>query len=323
MNTTARREFLIKSLGLFAAAGAVGSSAGGVWAQIQEEVRRPGRYEDLLILDRKPFLWPGGRTVAVWIIPNVEVFMFDPNEGIPNANPAEPDLINYSQRDYGMRVGLWRIADVMEAAGIKATVALNAGVCKVFPKAMEQMNKLGWEMMGHGITNSRNLRGLSLDEEREVIQTTLSMIEQSTGKKVKGWLGPGLGETFNTPDLLAELGVKYTGDWNNDELPYRMKVKKGEFYSLPYWMDVNDISFYRLGRTGEEYYQAVAELFDNLYADSKKIPRVLGLPLHPFLTGQPVHIKYFRKVIDHIKQHDKVWFATGGEIIDAYQKVQT
>jgi peptidoglycan/xylan/chitin deacetylase (PgdA/CDA1 family) len=304
------------------AAGALGASAGRVLAQNAAKVQRPGRFEEnTLIAEKKPFTWPGGATLAVWIIPNVEVFILNP-AGNKERTQGDQDVLGYTWREYGNRVGLWRIVDVMEQAGVRATVALNAGVCDVFPKAIEEMDKRGWEMMGHNVTNSRSLRNLSLDQEERIIHTTVEVIKQATGKKVRGWLGTGLGETFSTLDVLAEAGVEYTGDWNNDDVPYPMKAGKGSIYALNYGNAINDISFYGKGHTGEEYFQMVSNQFDTLYADSKKIPRVMGIPLHPFHTGQPLRIKYFQKTVQHMKEHDKVWFATGGEILDAYLKSQ-
>ena len=221
-----------------------------------------------------------------------------------------------------MRVGLWRIADVLDSAGIKASIALNALVCEHYPKAMEEMKKRGWEFMGHGTTNSESLAGLSPEKEKETIRTILKTIEQSTERKPRGWLGSGLAETYNTLDILAEEGVIYCGDWNNDDQPYPMKVKTGKMFSIPYCMEINDIPLYiRKGYTGEQYYRSVIDQFETLYADSEKQPRVMGIPLHPMISGQPLRIKYLQRAIAEIKSHERVWFATGSEIIDAYQRV--
>jgi peptidoglycan/xylan/chitin deacetylase (PgdA/CDA1 family) len=261
----------------------------------------------------------------VWIIPNVEVWQFDSPAGAaisPNTTNRVPDVINYAWRDYGIRVGLWRIADVLDSEGIRATVALNAMVCDVFPKAVEEIKRRGWEFMGHGITNSSTLGNLPLSEEREVIQTTLRTIQHATGKRPRGWLGPGLTETFNTLDLLAEEEIVYVGDWNSDDQPFAMKVKKGKLFAVPYGMDINDMSLInRLGYTGEQYLRALTDQFDTLYADSEKNARVMGIPLHPFLTGQPWRTPYLKKAIAYFKQHERVWFATGSEIADAYQQI--
>src|SRR5215211_1592883 len=209
----------------------------------------------------------------------------------------------------------------LDAAGVKATVALNSQFCETFPKAMEEMKKRGWEFMGHGTTNSESLAGLAPDKEREVIRHVLSTIEQATGRKPRGWLGAGLNQTYNTLDILAEEGVTYCGDWNNDDQPYPMKVKAGKLFAIPYCMEINDIPlFIRKGYTGEQYYRSVLDQFEQLYADSEKQPRVLGIPLHPMIIGQPLRIKYLERVLAEIKKHERLWFATGTEIIDAYER---
>jgi peptidoglycan/xylan/chitin deacetylase (PgdA/CDA1 family) len=326
MQNRDRRDF-IKS-GLFLAGTASLLTSGlapiGAYAQTLGKMRRSDRYEDSYIFDRKPFTWPGNKTLAVWIIPNVEVWHYDSPVGVgvsPNPANRVPDVINYAWREYGVRVGLWRIADVLDAAGIKATVALNSAVCETFPKAMEEMKKRRWEFMGHGTTNSESLAGLNPEKEREVIQHVLKTIAQATGQRPRGWLGAGLTQTYNTLDILAEEGVIYCGDWNNDDQPYPMKVKNGNLFAIPYCMEINDIPlFLRKGYTGEQYYRSVIDQFEALYADSQKHPRVMGIPLHPMIIGQPLRIRYLERAIAEMKKHDRVWFATGSEIIDAYQR---
>ncbi len=323
-----RRDFLARSL---VVAGAAGLAASGLrtdlaFAQTSPRpIRRSERYDDSFITERKPFKWPGDATLAVWFAPNVEVWQYDSAFGVgisPNPTNYVPDVFNYAWREYGMRVGLWRLADVFDAAGVKATVALNSQVCEVYPKAVEEMKKRGWEFMGHGTTNSNTLAGLDPQVERDTIRGILKTIEQATGKRPRGWLGAGLVETYNTLDILAEEGVVYCGDWNNDDQPVAMKVKSGKMFGVPYCNEINDIPLYiRKGYTGEQYLRSVIDQFDVLYADSRKQPRVMGIPLHPMISGQPLRIKYLEKAIAHMKEHQGVWFTTGSEIVDAYQKV--
>ena len=303
-----RREFLARALTLGAAAGALapGLTRKVAFAQAPAgPVRRSDRYDDSFIFERKPFVWPGNATLAVWIVPNVEVWRYDSPAGqgvSPNDRGIVPDVVNYAWREYGLRVGLWRIADVLDAAGVKATVALNSAVADTHPKAIDEMKRRGWEFMGHGITNSENLAGLPPDRERVLIQTVLRTIERATGRRPRGWLGPGLAETHSTLDILAEEGVVYCGDWNSDDQPYPMKVRKGRMFSVPYCMEINDIPlFMRKGYTGEQYLRSVVDQFDALYADSAKQPRVLGLPLHPMIVGQPLRIRYLARAGAHEK----------------------
>jgi peptidoglycan/xylan/chitin deacetylase (PgdA/CDA1 family) len=321
-----RRAFIAKSLCLAGSAGVAAFGINPLRALAQTApplIRRSERYDDSFITERKPFKWPGNNSLAVWFAPNVEVWQYDSAFGVgisPNPTNYVPDVFNYAWREYGPRVGLWRLADVLDEAGVKATVALNSQVCGVYPKAVEEMKKRGWEFMGHGTTNSTTLAGLNLEQERETIRGVLRTIEQATGKPPRGWLGAGLVETHNTLDLLAEEGVNYCGDWNNDDQPYPMKVKSGKMFAIPYCNEINDIPLYiRKGYTGEQYLRSVVDQFDALYADSRKQPRVMGVPLHPMISGQPLRIKYLQRAIAHMKEHQGVWFATGSEIIDAYQ----
>jgi allantoinase len=321
-----RRELLAKSLYV---AGAVGLASYGLrppTAQGQtapRPIRRSERYDDSFITERKPFKWPGNNTLAVWFAPNVEVWQYDSAPGVaitPNPTNYLPDVFNYAWREYGLRIGLWRIADVFDDAEVKGTVALNSQVCDVYPKAIEEMKKRGWEFMGHGTTNSTTLAGLNLEQERDTIRGILKTIEQATGKRPRGWLGSGLIETNNTLDILAEESVNYCGDWNNDDQPYPMKVKSGKMFGIPYCNEINDIGLYiRKGYTGEQYFRSVIDQFDTLYGDSRKQPRVMGIPLHPMISGQPLRINYLKRAIAHMKELQGVWFATGSEIIDAYQ----
>jgi peptidoglycan/xylan/chitin deacetylase (PgdA/CDA1 family) len=323
-----RREFVAKGFLFAGAAGVAVSALTSTAAGTQtapRPIRRSERYDDSFIFERKPFKWPGGNTLAVWFAPNVEVWQYDQAAGAaitPNATNHVPDVFNYAWREYGMRVGLWRIADVFDAASVKATIALNAQVCDVYPKAIEEMKRRRWEFMGHGTTNSTNLAVFynEPEREREIIRSILTTIEQATGKRPRGWLGSGLVETYNTLDILATEDVIYCGDWNNDDQPVPMRVKSGRMFGLPYCNEINDIGVYlRKGWTGEQYLRSVTDQFDTLYADSRKQPRVMGVPLHPMISGQPLRIKYLDRAIAYMKRHQGVWFATGSEIIDAYQ----
>jgi len=316
-----RRRFLAGTAGLMASSLAPATSH----AQTLGKMRRANRYEDTFIHERKPFSWPNGKTLAIWIAPNVEVWHYDSAVGTgvsPNPANRVPDVINYAWREYGMRVGLWRMADVLDGVGVKATVALNSQVCDAHPKAIEEMKKRGWEFMGHGTTNSESLAGLAPEKEKEVIAHVLKTIGDATGQRPRGWLGTGLTQTNNTLDILAEQGVTYCGDWNNDDQPYPMKVKSGKMLAIPYCMEINDIPLYiRKGYTGEQYYRSVMDQYEGLLADSSKHARVMGIPLHPMISGQPLRAKYLQRALTEMKKEQRVWFATGSEIIDAYERL--
>ena len=261
------------------------------------------------IVDRPPVTWPNGARVAVWIIPNIEHFHLE-------LGPAAPDVRNTSRRDYGNRVGVWRLMEVMEKHRIRGTVALNGEVARYYPRIMQEVGRLQWELMGHGLTNSTMLAGLGKDDERSVIAQTRQMIEDQ-GQRMRGWLGPGLTETWNTLDLLREHGVEYVCDWVNDDLPYRMN---NGLYAIPYSIELNDMPLFNTPSIDiEDFHRRICETFDVLYEEGERNGRVMAIALHPFLIGVPHRIRTLDRALQYIAGHGKVWFATGSEIIDAYR----
>jgi peptidoglycan/xylan/chitin deacetylase (PgdA/CDA1 family) len=281
-----------------------------------------GRFPYSPLIDRPVLRWPNGARVAVWVIPNIEHFLFDRpatrnTDGGLNLNP---DVLNYSWRDYGVRVGIWRMMEIMQKHGFRGTVALNSDVCKHYPRIIEEGNKLGWEWMGHGRTNSELINKQSPAQERALIKQVVTTIKKSAGKAPRGWLSPALSETVNTPDILAENGIEYNCNWVNDEQPYPIRVKKGSLISMPYSSEINDIPA-MLGhhRSGEEFAQMIRDQFDVLYEDGAKTGRCMSICLHPFLVGVPHRAKYFDQALAHIKSRSGVWIATGGEIVDYYK----
>ena len=261
------------------------------------------------IVDRPPVKWPNGARIAVWVIPNVEHFHIE-------IGAQAPDIRNHSRRDYGNRVGVWRIMEVLTRHGVRGTVALNAEVGRFYPRIMEEMAQLKWELMGHGLTNSVVLSGLSKEREIAVIAETRAVIDQ-WGQKMRGWLGPGLTETWHTLDLLREHGVDYVCDWVNDDLPYRMN---NGLYSIPYSIELNDMPLFNNPSIGiDEFYRRICETFDVLYDEGARNGRVMAIALHPFLIGAPHRIRTLDRALGYIASHGGVWFATGAEIIDAYR----
>ena len=261
------------------------------------------------IVDRPPLRWPSGAHVAVWVIPNIEHFHIEIGD-------EAPDIRNHSRRDYGNRVGVWRLMDVLASHGVRGTVALNAEVGRYYPRIMEAAAKLNWELMGHGLTNSVRLSGLAKDREAAVIAETRQVIEQ-WGQTMRGWLGPGLAETWHTLDLLREHGVEYVCDFVNDDLPYRMN---NGLYSIPYSIELNDMPLFNTPSiSAAEFQRRICDTFDVLYEEGETNARVMAIALHPFLMGVPHRIRYLDRALKYIAAHDKVWFATGAEIIAAYR----
>ncbi|OMP67228.1 polysaccharide deacetylase family protein [Domibacillus epiphyticus] len=281
------------------------------------------RFEFSPIANRKPVKLPNEARVALWVIPNLEHFHFDqPSTSIYGGTAGlKPDILNYSWRDYGVRVGVWRMMEMMKKYNIKGTAALNSEVCAEYPEIIQAGKELEWEWMGHGTTNSKLITSIEEAEERRLIKDVLDTIEESTGTRPKGWLGPALTETINTPDLLREEGIEYLADWVNDDQPYPMNVRNGEpLYSIPYSIEVNDItSFLSFGHTPEQFYQMLVDQFDVLYEEGKTNGRVMSICLHPFLIGHPFRSKYLEKAFSYITSHEGVWLATGSEIVDYFK----
>jgi len=264
------------------------------------------------IVDRPTVTWPDGARVAVWVIPNIEHFHLE-------LGSSAPDVRNHSRRDYGNRVGVWRLMEVMAKHRVRGTVALNGEVARHYPRIMQELGRLQWELMGHGLTNSTTLTGLGKAAETAVIAETRQMIE-AHGQRMRGWLGPGLTETWNTLDLLREHGVEYVCDWVNDDLPYRMN---NGLYAIPYSLELNDMPLFNMPSIDiEDFHRRICETFDVLYEEGARNGRVMAIALHPFLIGVPHRIRYLDKALSHIAAHDKVWFALGSEIIDAYRAQQ-
>lgn len=285
-------------------------------------MQEPNRFDFSPISQRPPLKLPNNARVAVWVIPNVEHFLFDrPSTSLTGVTTGlVPDVLNYSWRDYGPRVGFWRMLDVLSKCGVKATAALNSDVCEFYPELINAGNEHGWEWMAHGKNNSSLITKMNEDEERVLIKNVIDTITQATGTRPRGWLSPALSETFNTPDLLAEAGIEYTANWVNDEQPYPMRVKQGSLVSLPYAIEINDIpAFLDLKQSGEQFATMIRDTFDVLHEDAAGSARVMAISIHPFLIGHPHRSRPFERALQYIKDRGDVWFATGSEILDWYK----
>ncbi len=270
---------------------------------------------------RKPLKLPDGARVGVWVIVNVEnwdVTGTMPRTILPTPQGATviPDIPNYAWHEYGMRVGFWRVKDVLDSHGVRATVSLNASVCIDYPQIVEAMVKARWEIMGHGFVQ----RPLPLeDDEREVIRRTIDTIKEHTGSAPRGWMGPGLAETFETPDILAEHGIEYVCDWVADDQPFPLKVKSGRLISIPYTVEISDITLWAVqSHRASELLERGKEQFDTLYREGAESARFMAIALHPYLIGVPYRIGYLDKLLGYIRSHDDVMMMTGGEILDWY-----
>lgn len=278
------------------------------------------RYDYQPIIRRKKIRWPNGARIALWVCPNIEYFHID--KVIPAASASHlPDIQGYTLRDYGSRVGVFRLMDVLDKHGIRASVLLNAEVCERHSAIIEEGKKRNWEWLGHGLTNNVRMSDYPREEERKIIRQVRETITAAVGKAPKGWLGPGLVETFDTPDHLAAEGFEYLCDWGYDDQPIPMRVCSGRMIMVPYQQGINDIgTLLHFHHTPEEYFRMVCDQFDTLYQEGAENGRVMAIPLHPFVIGLPFRIKYLDKALEYICSHEGVWRATGWEIADWYYR---
>jgi allantoinase len=199
-------------------------------------------------------------------------------------------------------------------------VLLNSDVCNFYPEIIEEGNKRHWVWLAHGKNNSTMEAGMEEEAERKYLTDVVGTITERTGQAPKGWLGPGLTETFNTPNILADLGLTYLLDWCNDDQPYPMKIKNGKkMISVPYSIELNDLSLF-LGKnlSGDDFYRLACDQFDVLYEEGAQSARVMALALHPFVISQPFRQKYLNKILEYIAGHPHVWLTTSDEIAEWY-----
>ncbi|MGH3678971.1 MAG: polysaccharide deacetylase family protein [Natronosporangium sp.] len=277
-------------------------------------------YDYSPIVDRRPLRWPGGARVAFYVGLNIEHFRVDRPSTSINAATASlvPDALNHGWRDYGPRVGVWRVIDCLDRHGVRASALVNSEVPDRYPEIVEAGRDRDWAWVAHGRTNSILHTDLSPDEERAEITDVVKTIASATGQRPRGWMGPALTETFHTPALLSELGLSYLLDWTNDDQPYPLNVPG--LLSVPYTVELNDLGVFTAhGRTGPEFLQMLTDHFDQLYADSADSGRVMALALHPFVIGQPSRVAYLDRALEYVAKHPGVWLTTSDEIAEHYR----
>jgi allantoinase len=264
---------------------------------------------------------PGGARLAVWVIVNVEEW--NPHETMPRTvltPPAGgspmPDIPNWAWHEYGNRVGFWRFVEVLDYFKIRAALAINGSAIKAYEPIARAALERGWEFIGHGF-GQKNMQ--KVPDEREDIAKTTSIIHQFTGQKPRGWLGPGLTETWETPDVLAEEGYDYVCDWVLDDQPVVLKTRGGTIVNVPYTQECNDVAMMLIQHhNAAEYKNRAIDQFEQLYADARQSARIMALVVHPYIMGAPHRLRYFREALEHIQSRPDVLFWTGEQILDWY-----
>ena len=280
------------------------------------------RFAYSAITRRPRWQLPDGKRMAVYCVVNVEEWNINwpvPREYVtsPAGVTTVPNIPNWSWHEYGMRVGFWRILEFFAVNGLRASTAINAkvieGSCEPVAAAMRDA---GWGFMGHGY----HQQALHLvDDQREHIKSCFQALRSYTGIAPRGWLGPGLHETLDTLDYLAEAGFRFVADWPMDEQPVTMKTTTNPVVAMPYTMELSDLPMMVVqGHESHVWYDRVSDQFDCLHEESECQPRVMSMSIHPYIMGVPHRFKYFRKAYEYMLQHDDVWFTTAEEIYNWY-----
>jgi peptidoglycan/xylan/chitin deacetylase (PgdA/CDA1 family) len=274
------------------------------------------------LVDRPKLTLPGGKRLAVWVILNVEEWRIEgpmPRTVLPPpmGQPLLPDVPNWSWHEYGMRAGFWRQHAALTARGIPVTLAINGNVCRSYPRVAGAGLEAGWEFMGHGFLQGPMHR---LPDQRKAIHDAVEAIEAFTGTRPRSWESPGLTETDETLDLLREAGIEYVADWVIDDLPQDVETPHGLITTIPYTVELNDITVYALQQHESEVFLSRGKRqFDRLYAEGATNARVMAISIHPYITGVPHRIGVLEDLLDYVGGHDGVAWMTASEIGDWYR----
>jgi peptidoglycan/xylan/chitin deacetylase (PgdA/CDA1 family) len=277
-----------------------------------------GRYAYSAITKRPVYKWPNGKRLAVYLGLNLEHFAFGEGLGAELApGGPQPDVLNYAWRDYGNRVGVWRMLEMFDTLELPASVLVNSSIYGYCPEVMEAVRARGDEVVGHGRTNAERQGVLTESEERRLITETTGVIATAEGAPPKGWLGPWISQSRHTPDLLAEAGYSYLLDWCMDDQPVWMTTRNGgRILSIPYPQEVNDIpSIVARKDSASQFADMIIGNFDEMLEQSARQPLVMGIALHPYIVGQPYRLRELRRALHHIlRRRDDIWFTTAGQI---------
>lgn len=283
------------------------------------DIKYHDRYAFSALPDRPLYDWPGGKRLAVCLCNNIEWFSFMTGLGSDHTQPgAAQTTRNYAWRDYGNRVGLWYLFDLLDELGLPASHNLNAAVLDNCPQIVDRIRTRGDEVIGHGLTNSERQDIMDEATERAMIQATTDAISRHFGAPPRGWLGPYIVQSDVTLDLLQEAGYSYMLDWPADDQPFWMKTRTGRILSVPYSIELNDspAQVFR-HHTGREFEEMIIDHFDEMLVQSRKYPLVFTIVLHPFVIGQPFRLHALRRALTRLLEHrDELWLTTPGGIAD-------
>jgi peptidoglycan/xylan/chitin deacetylase (PgdA/CDA1 family) len=284
----------------------------------------PNLYDYWPYRDRPKVVWPGGKKLAFWIAPNIEFYEYDPpaNPQRPGWPKPAPDVVGYSQRDWGNRVGHWRLMELMDKYSMRGSISLSVGLIDHCPEIIEACVERNWEFFSHGIYNTRYSYGLDEAQERAVIEDSIRTVQAATGQRIRGYLAPALTHTERTFNLIAEYDFWYTCDLFQDDQPQPIKTAGGKLLSMPYSLEVNDVITYgQQAMSPWRYADVLKRHFDQLLEEAETSGTVMCIPLHAYLVSQPHRLRAFETALAHITGHsDDVWITTAAEIAGYYRE---
>jgi peptidoglycan/xylan/chitin deacetylase (PgdA/CDA1 family) len=279
-----------------------------------------GRFAYSAIHQRPAYRWPGGQGLAVYVALNHEHFAF--GEGLGAAigpSSPQPDVLNYSWREYGNRVGAWRCLALLDDLGWPAAALINTALYGHCPDLVAACVARGDELVGHGHSNAERQGNLSEADERQLLAHCRALISQHSGQAPAGWLSPWISESRLTPDLLAETGYRYTLNWCHDDQPVALQTRSGApLWSVPYPQELNDIPMIVARQMdAKDFAQMIIDHFDEMLEQSVNQPLVMGIALHPYIVGQPYRLRHLRRALQHIDnavRSGSTWLTTPGAI---------
>lgn len=286
------------------------------------QLKPHNRYDYSPIEGRKDYSWPEGKRIAFYCALNVEHFSFGEGLGHTPTSPGpQPDVRNFGWRDYGLRVGIWRVFDMMQELGLPLAHLINASIAEHMPQIVAKIRERGDEIVGHGYSNSVRQVDMTEAEEAAMIKASTEILERAFGVRPYGWMGPWISETAHTPDLLQEAGYTYFMDWPADDQPFNMRTRGGKIMAVPYPIEINDtpVMLSRM-QPATDFYQMIKDQFEEMLRLSERHPLVFGVSMHTFCTGQPFRLVQVRKALQEVLAHpefqEKVWITTPGKIAE-------
>jgi peptidoglycan/xylan/chitin deacetylase (PgdA/CDA1 family) len=276
------------------------------------------RYAYSPIVKRPDYSWPEGKRLAFYVALNIEHFAFGAGRGMDPVHSNRQNSRHYAWRDYGSRIGHWRLFEILDELKLPATVLLNSAVCDHYPELVEKMKARGDDIIGHGRTNAEEHTAMWEDDEARAIEDCTETLEKHFGVRPTGWMGPGAAESRVTPDLLKEAGYTHLLDWPFDDQPIWMQTRSGPLLSVPYPMELNDAGAQaHRDQTARQFGEMIVDQFEEMLEQSERQPLVFALSLHGFIAGQPYRLRPIRQAIRHCVEHrnrDRVWFTRAGDI---------